>query len=226
VQAAREPSSIPARVYLRPIGSPVTIGMSGLAVASLVEAGLDLRWISEGQTRYAGIVLLAMPFVLQLIASLFSYLARDGAGGAALGVLSTSWLAIALSQLTGPAGSRSGALGLALLAAGGVLALSAAVVSIGKPLLGAVFVLAGARFVLTGAFELGAGTGVREVAGVISLIVLALASYCVLAFELEGQRRHAVLPTFRRGRAHAAVAGDAAELVDGVLQDPGVRQMT
>jgi hypothetical protein len=38
--------SLPARVFLRPIGSPLTIGLSGLAVASLVASGLALRWIS------------------------------------------------------------------------------------------------------------------------------------------------------------------------------------
>jgi hypothetical protein len=36
-------SELPTRIFLRPIGSPLTIGMSGLAIASLARAG------SEGQ---------------------------------------------------------------------------------------------------------------------------------------------------------------------------------
>jgi hypothetical protein len=33
-------SELPTRIFLRPIGSPLTIGMSGLAIASLVQSGL------------------------------------------------------------------------------------------------------------------------------------------------------------------------------------------
>jgi hypothetical protein len=35
----------PVRVVLRPIGSPLTIGRSGGAIASLVESRLDLGWV-------------------------------------------------------------------------------------------------------------------------------------------------------------------------------------
>jgi hypothetical protein len=37
------------------------------------------------------------------------------------------------------------------------------------------------------------------------LVVVALATYCVLAFELEGQERRPVLPTFRRARGAVAL---------------------
>jgi hypothetical protein len=85
-----------ARIVVRPIGSPLTIGMSGLAIASLVQSGLDLQWIALDQTRDVGLILIAVPFVLQIIACVFSYLARDGATGAAIGVLAASWLALGL----------------------------------------------------------------------------------------------------------------------------------
>lgn len=71
------------RVFLRPIGSPLTIAMSGLGIGSLVQSGLDLRWISVSETTQAGVILLAAPFVLQLLGAVFAYLARDGAAGAA-----------------------------------------------------------------------------------------------------------------------------------------------
>ena len=54
-----------AHIFLRPIGSPLTVGMSGLAIASLVQAGFDLHWVASSQARAVGVILRAAPFVLQ-----------------------------------------------------------------------------------------------------------------------------------------------------------------
>lgn len=218
-----EPS---AHIFLRPIGSPLTIGMAGLAVASLVQAGLDLRWVGVSQITQAGLILLAVPFVLQLLACVFSYLARDGAAGAALGVLATTWAAIGLVHIVSRPGSRSGALGLLLFAAAAVLALSTIAVSAAKPLPALVFFAAAVRFGLAGIYELGAGTFWRDAAGICSLVVLGCAGYCVLAFELEDQRRKPVLPTFRRGRGAGAMSDGGRLQLDGVVHEAGVRQTT
>lgn len=218
--------SLAPRIFLRPIGSPLTLGMSGLAIASFVQSGLDLHWLALDQTHDVGLILVSVPFVLQIVACVFSYLARDGAAGAAVGVLSVSWLAEGLVHLTSVPGSRSGALGLMMVAAGGVLILSSLAVGSGKPLVGAVFGLAGARFVVSGIYYLGAASFWRDAGGIIGLAVVAAAAYCVLAFELEGQTHRAVLPTFRRGRAAAATAGDPEAAIDGVVTEPGVRQTT
>jgi uncharacterized protein len=209
-------SELPTRIFLRPIGSPLTIGMSGLAIASLVQSGLDLGWIAKSQTAQVGLVLIAVPFVLQLLASIFSYLARDGAAGATVGLLSTTWLAMGLMHLASPAGT-SGALGLLLVSAGGVLALSATAVASGKPLIGFTFAAAAARFVLAGIYELGASSSWQNAAGIVGLVVCGSAAYCVLAFELEGQQLKPVLPTFRRGRGDLSPSDD-------VVREAGVRQ--
>src|SRR5690349_6656514 len=73
--------------------------MAGLAIASLVQSGYDLHWIARGQGLEVGLVLLAVPFFLQFLASVLSYLARDGTTGTPVGVLSASWLAIALIHI-------------------------------------------------------------------------------------------------------------------------------
>lgn len=215
-----------AQVFLRPIGSPLTIGMSGLAVASLLQGGFDLRWIATTQAKQVGLILLAVPFVLQLLASVFSYMARDGAGGAAVGVLGATWGAMGLVHIVSVPGSRSGALGLLLLAAAGVLALSTLAVMAGKPLVGLVFLAAAARFALAGIYELGGGSFWRDIAGIVSLVVLGLSAYCVLAFELEGQKRKPVLPTFRRGRGTLAMTDGVDAQLDGLAHEAGVRQTT
>ena len=70
----REPPSVAD--LLRPLGSPLTLGMSGLAIVSLVQSGVELHWTPLDQTAQAGLVLIAVPFGLQLIACILSYMAR------------------------------------------------------------------------------------------------------------------------------------------------------
>ncbi len=212
------------RVVLRPIGSPLTVGMSGLVVASIVQSGLDLGWVAKTQTKDVGLILLAVPFVLQLLACVFSYLARDGAAGAALGVLATTWLGLGLVHITSRPGQVSGALGLLLLGAGAALAASSLAVGAGKLLSGLVFLIAAVRFGLAGIYEFSAVSVWQDVAGIVGLVVTGLALYSVLAFELEGQRRSPVLPTFRRGRGRLAVDAGADQQVDGLAHEAGVRQ--
>jgi succinate-acetate transporter protein len=212
------------RVLLRPLGSPLTIGMSGLAVGSLVQSGLDLNWIPASQTRPAGIALIAAPFVMQLLACVFAYLARDGAAGAALGVLSTSWLTIGAVYLYAGAQTHSGALALLLIGAGTILMLSSLVVAVANPLPGTIFALAGVRFVLTGAQLLSGSAGLRQGAGIPGLVLVALAAYGVLAFELEGLQRRTILPTLRRGPGRQLCYGEPSADSPGVLVEPGVRE--
>jgi succinate-acetate transporter protein len=204
----------------------MTIGMSGLAIASLVQSGFDLHWLARDQVHAVGLILVSVPFLLQLIACVFAYLARDGATGAALGTLSATWLGMGLIHLTSTPGSRSGAMGLLLLAAGGVLMLTAAAVALIKPLPGTVFALAGVRFIISGIHELGGSGTWSHAAGIVGLVILGLAGYCVLAFDLEGEMHRPVLPTLRRSRARAALSDVPEQAIDGVLTEPGVRQTT
>lgn len=215
-------SGIPVQVVLRPVGPPLTVGLSGLGIASLVESGLALGWIASSQAREVGVVLIAVPFVLQLLACVFCYLARDGAAGAAVGVLSTTWLSIGVLHLISGGVERGGALGLLLFAAGFALAVSASSVSRANRLAGLVFLLAALRFALAGIYDVGAPGAWSHAAAVLGLVVSGAAAYAVLAFELEGQQRRPVLPTFRRGRGRIA-AGESSDALEAVAREPGVR---
>lgn len=217
---------VPARIFLRPIGSPLTIAMSGLAIGSFVQSGFDLSWVPKGEVHQVGLVLIAGPFVLQLIACVFAYLARDGAAGASIGVLSTTWLALGLLHLVSSPGQTSSTLGLLLLIVAGVLGLSALAVSAAKPLPGAVFMLASIRFALGGIYELSATGAWQHAAGIIGLVISGAAAYCVIAFELEGEKREPVLPTLRRRRARRAVDDGTAAQLAGIANEAGVRQTT
>jgi succinate-acetate transporter protein len=208
-RAMIDPDGPPTRVYLRPIGSPVALGLSGLLAASLVVSGLELGWIAAADRHQVAIVLVAFAFPLQLVASLLAFAARDGAVGTALGVLAGTWLTIGLDWLASPPAVTSDTLGLFLLATAGLLAAAAAAAATGKLLPGLVFATAALRFALVGVYDLSRVLAWQHVAGVVGLVVVALAGYAMLAAVLEDARGRDVLPLGRR-----------TERLDG---EPGVR---
>src|SRR6185312_11651431 len=213
-------------VVLRPIGSPLPLGMSGLAIGSFVQSGVDLQWIPSHDIHQVALILLAVPFPLQLLACVLAYLARDGTAGAALGVLASTWLAIGLVYLTADQGQTTAALGLMLLASGGALALSAIAASQSKRLTACVFMAASARFMISGVHGLSGAGAWQTIAGVLGLVLTAAAGYCVLAFELEGQHHRTVLPTFRANSGAAAIRDGFTAQVDEVEHEAGVRLTT
>lgn len=212
------------RILLRPIGAPLTLGLSGLGIASVVESGLGLGWFPAAETRETGLILVAVPFVLQLLACVLSYLARDGAAGAAVGVLSGTWLAVGLVHLYTGSPGRDGAAGVLLLSASMALCASAGTVARCNPLAGGAFFLAAARFALEGVYQSGGGGAWKDASGIMGLVLAGVVFYALIAFELEGQARRQLLPTFRRERGGPGPHGGV--LVDDLVREPGVRQTT
>lgn len=218
--------SLKAVVVLRPIGSPLTVGLSGLGIASLMESGLALGWLSPDSVSEVGIVLIAVPFVLQILACVLAYLARDAATAATVGVLAATWLALGLLHIHSGSSRPDATAGLLLLASGALLAVSASTVSTANPLAATVFALAALRFLLTGIYDAGGARGFGDAASVVGLVIAALVLYAVPAFELEDQRHRAVMPTFRRGRGRSSMIGSADEQLEHIENEPGVRQTT
>jgi hypothetical protein len=175
-------------IFLRPIASPVALGLSGLVVASLVVSGLELGWVASGERTQVALVLLALPFPLQFTASVIAFLGRDAAAATALGVLAGTWLATSLVWLASPPGSVSGALGLALLAAAGLLAGAGATVAARGGLPGVVFLVEALRFALSGIYELSGSEFWQDAAGVVGLAVVALAGFAMLTVLVHEAR--------------------------------------
>jgi succinate-acetate transporter protein len=213
-----------ARVFLRPLGSPLPLGLAGLTTASLVLSGLDLGWVSVAQTKHVAVVLLVTALPLQLIACVFSLLARDGAAAGGMGFLAAGWAAMGVIRLISVPGSTSPALGLALVALACLVAGSATTQGLGKPLAALAIGLAAARFALTGIYELSSASGWQDASGAVGLGVTALAAYLVWALELEGAQDRAVLPTVRRGEGASAIADPAPEQLAHVEHEAGVRR--
>jgi hypothetical protein len=141
-----------------------------------------------------------------------------------MGLLSATWLSIALVTVDAPPGSTSGALGLLLLFAGVALLVPASVATVGKILPALVLTTAAARLAATGVYQLdGAGTW-KDVSAIIGLALCALAVYAALAMAWEDARRRTVLPVLRLGRGRQSLDGNFADQLQQLEREAGVRE--
>jgi uncharacterized protein len=213
-----------ARVIVRPIASPGALGFLGLAGATLTVSGLQLGWVEPAETHTVALVVLGFTVPTQLLAAVFGFLARDGATATGMGLLAGIWLAVGLVTLQAQPGSTSDALGLFLLLAGAGILIPATTAFLSKAAAGLVLGTAGLRFLVTGVFQLTASDGWEDTAGVIGVVLCALAVYAALAFQLEDVEGREVLPTGRRGRGRAAIEGGLEAQLRGLEHEAGVRR--
>jgi uncharacterized protein len=108
VAGVQEPA---ARIVVRPIASPLTLGFLALAVGTFTLAGAELSWIVPAQDSYAGLGVLLFVFPLQAISSIYGFLARDSIAGTGMGLLSGGWLAIGTLTFLDHDGRPMGVLG-------------------------------------------------------------------------------------------------------------------
>lgn len=202
----------------------MALGLSGLVAGSLVASGIELGWVTPSERHHVALTLLAFPFLLQLTASVFAFLARDTAVGTAMGVLSGTWLATALVWVTSPPRGHSGSLGLLLLAAAFLLGATAVAAGAGKLVPGIVFMTEAVRFALAGIHELGGAHAWVSAAGIVGLVVVVMAGYTMLAVVLEAALPEPPLPLLRRARGAAAVSEPFPRHAARSEQSPGVRE--
>jgi succinate-acetate transporter protein len=209
---------------LRPIGSPLPLGFLALAVGTFLLAGFQLSWIAKAQMHQVGLLLIAFVFPLQALAAIYGFLGRDSVAGTGMALLSVTWLCIGVVSATGAPGHTSGALGLLLVASATCLLVPVLAAGSGKLLAAMIMAGAACRFATTGGYQLSGGHTWKIAAGIIGLVLAALAAYGGLAFEIESDRRKTVLPTGRRGLGRTAFTGDLAAQVAGVHHEAGVRE--
>jgi len=214
-----------ARIVLRPIANPLPLGFLALGAATLLVSGLQLGWLAAAQGRDVALILIAFVFPLQLVASVFGFLARDVAAGTGMGVLAGTWLSVGLVTLTADQpGATSDALGLFLLVAAAAMLVPGAAASTGKLVAAAVLFTTAARFAVTGVYELSASAFWEDAAGVVGLALGALAVYAAAALALEDARRRPVLPAGRRGQGRESVTGGFEAQLGGLEHEAGVRE--
>ena len=219
-----QPQTAHTSVVLRPMGSPLPLGFLGLAAATTLVAGLQLSWFPADQGSVVAWCLLGFTVPLQLIACLYGFRARDAVAGTGMGVLSGTWAAVAAATLISPPGSTSQALGLMLVVTALALAVPATAAWPSKRLAAAVIGFSAIRLGLSGAYQMGADDTWATAAGVVGVILGALALYAAFAYELEDTNGRALLPTGRRGEGRDAFTGTLADQTAGLEHEAGVRK--
>jgi succinate-acetate transporter protein len=210
------------RIMLRPVGSGLPLGFFSFGIGMLLLGSQEIGWIPVAEQRDVGVLLVTFVFPLELLATVFAFLARDTLGATTLGLFTTSWLALGVTQIVSPAGATSVTLGIYLFGFATAALLLALLSTTGKPFFSVLLGVATARMVLSGLFEVGAGKTLYHVAGGCGIALSALAMYGGTALALEDARQRELLPLFRRGQAAASFEGYEAQL-QRLEAEPGVR---
>src|SRR3954469_463937 len=112
------------RVTLRPLGTPVALGMAAIFLATVMLSGLQLEWLSGAdEQRPVRFLALGAAFPLELLAATLAFLGRDALLGTGFGIFSGVWSVTGLTLLTGRPGGTNDALGMFLVLAAIGLAL-------------------------------------------------------------------------------------------------------
>jgi succinate-acetate transporter protein len=218
------PEEDSTRIFLRPIASPLALGFLALGGATLVLSGLQLGWFAPQESSYVALALMAFGVPLQLLSSIFGFLARDPAAATGMGVLAASWFTIGLVKLDSAPAATSTVLGVFLVFSGSALLVPVVGAALGKLVPTIVLLTAALRFFLTGLYQLSANPGLQYAAGIIGLVLLGVAFYAALALTIEDVRRKTVLPLLRVGAGKKAVEGGAEDQGEGVGREAGVRE--
>ncbi|MDQ6783186.1 MAG: GPR1/FUN34/YaaH family transporter [Actinomycetota bacterium] len=213
-----------SRITIRPIGSPLPLGFAALGAASVVLSGVQLGWVPIEESHQAAVAVIAFAVPLQLLASVFGFLARDSVGGTGMGLVAGSWLVTGLLTLLSPTGGRSPTLGLLLFFAAAALMVPTCAAALGKVVAAIVMFGTSGRFALTGIYEFRGGRGWEHLSGWWGVGLCVVALYAALAFELEDTRRRTILPVLRHGVGRRAVQGGIGSELDRVELEAGVRE--
>jgi succinate-acetate transporter protein len=211
------------RVVVRPYGSSIPLGFFAFGIGMFLYAALDAPWVKPTDWHSIGLILACFVAPLELVATVFAFLARDTVAGATLGLFAASWFVRGLLTMQAKPGVLDPGAGYFFVAFAIVALLLGTAAVLGKPLIAALLLISAARTLCSAAFELGAGAGWNRVGGWIALVIFCIAMYGGLAFLLEDLFGHPVLPTGRRGSSREAIEGGLADQLRGLEDEAGVR---
>jgi succinate-acetate transporter protein len=121
------------RIFLRPIASGVPLGFFSFSIGMLMLGCAALDVIPITEMKQVGLVLVLFAFPLELIATIFAFLARDSMSVATLGLFAASWLTLGVFDIASAPGQTSVSLGIYLFGFAGALLLIAAMAVKTKP---------------------------------------------------------------------------------------------
>jgi len=120
-------------IFLRPVGSALPLGFFSFGIGMLILGCQALAWIPLAEQKQGGMILMAFVFPLELLATVFAFLARDTLGATTLGLFTTSWLTFGWLQYSSPPGSTSVTIGVYLFGFATAALLLATLSTLGKP---------------------------------------------------------------------------------------------
>ena len=211
------------RIFLRPIGSGLPLGFFSFGIGMLLLGCWAIGWIPVSEQKDVGMFLVGFVFPLELVATVFAFLARDTLGATTLGLFTTSWLALGWADIASPPGKKSITVAIYLFGFATAVLLLALLSTMGKPFFSVLLLTAVTRMVLSGYWEIGGSAAWKHVAGGFGLALAALAMYGGTALALEDARQRELLPLFRRGAADTAFRGFENQL-ERLEAEAGVRQ--
>ena len=98
--------------------------------------------------------LVGFVFPLELVATVFAFLARDTLGATTLGLFTTSWLALGWADIASPPGKKSITVAIYLFGFATAVLLLALLSTMGKPFFSVLLLTAVTRMVLSGYWEM------------------------------------------------------------------------
>lgn len=223
MDGSRPSPELQTRIMLRPLGSSLPLGFFAFGIGMLLLACTAVGWIPPAEQKDVAMLLIAFVFPLELVATVFAFLARDTLGATTLGLFTTSWLSLGWLSYSSPPGAKSTATGIYLFGFATAALLLALMSTRAKPFFTLLLSLAVARMVLGGYYEVGGTHGWYKASGIVALTLAALAMYGGTALGLEDARQRELLPLFRRGAADEAFRGFDSQLAR-LEAEPGVRQ--
>ena len=111
------------RIVLRPLASPLPLAFFAFGAGSLMLSGLQLGLVPTSETPSVAIVQAAFVFPPMALASVLAFLSRETLGATIMALISASWLANGLIDLSTPPTSPSATQGLLSLALAAILLL-------------------------------------------------------------------------------------------------------
>lgn len=212
------------RIVLRPLASPLPLGLFAFALGSLVLGVSQLGAFGPtGGDPTVTVMLAAFVALPQLLAAVIAFLTREATVATLLALVGMSWPANVVVLALNPGAMSNAPRGVLYLGVATVLVLLGLSALAAKPFVGALVLAAATRFVVNGVFDVTAIRWIEVVSGVASLVGAALAGYLALAFALEDSRHETVLPTGRRGAAARAFTSDLDSQLTAVAHEAGVR---
>ncbi|MDX6474814.1 MAG: uncharacterized protein QOH95_325 [Gaiellaceae bacterium] len=211
------------RVVVRPYGSAIPLGFFAFGIGMFLYAALDAPWVAATQGRSVGLLLAGFVAPLELVATVFAFLARDTVAAATLGLFAGSWFVGGLTTMQAKPGELDPAVGYFLIAFTIVVVLLGATAVLGKPFIAVLLVVSAARALLSAVYELGGGARWNHIGGWLALGIFCVAMYGGIAFLLEDALGRTVLPLGRTGGSREAMEGGLSDQLRGLEDEAGVR---